>query len=181
MLPGALQKLPPEHIFSSSNVLTSRLNNFPPHFISNNTRQESLSKIKSIHPETARLIRLSNSLSWQSYVQQLVKAAKSHPLRHAAVRALAGLLTALPHFNLRESLLQALVPRMDAADDVISGQCCGAIRELFGGRGTAHQEAALEAVQLIADFVSRLTRAFFSKSLTSVRPMADRRLARFDQ
>jgi nucleolar complex protein 3 len=69
------------------------------------------------------------------------------------VRSLCGLLVALPHFNLRESLLQALVPRMDAADDVISQLCCDAMRDLFGGRGSAHQEATLEAVQLIADFV----------------------------
>ena len=55
----------------------------------------------------------------QKYVQTLVRAAKSPARRLAALKCIGALLDAAPHFNYRDSLLRAMVPRMMSFDDEI--------------------------------------------------------------
>ncbi|CAM6103085.1 unnamed protein product [Calypogeia fissa] len=90
---------------------------------------------------------------YQAYVQLLVKSAKTRSLRWTALRCLCGLLDAVPHFNYRESILSAVVPRMASDDENFSIMCCQAIKGLFVNPGKHGDEATVEAVQLIADFV----------------------------
>lgn len=53
----------------------------------------------------------------QAYVKLLVKCAKTRSMRWTALRCLCGLLEAVPHFNYRESILSAVVPRMGSDDE----------------------------------------------------------------
>jgi nucleolar complex protein 3 len=55
----------------------------------------------------------------QTYVQTLIQAAKSRPRRQIALRCMCSLLDAAPHFNYRDSLLKAIVPRMMSQEDEI--------------------------------------------------------------
>ena len=76
---------------------------------------------KDTHPLEVDLLTLFRCFLCDSqvYVQHLVRAAKMPPQRIVAVRCMGRLLAAVPHFNFREALLAAVVPRMDAADDEI--------------------------------------------------------------
>lgn len=55
----------------------------------------------------------------QKYVQTLIRAAKSPARRLAALKCMSALLDAAPHFNYRDSMLKAMVPRMMSFDDEI--------------------------------------------------------------
>ena len=74
-----------------------------------------------------------------------------------AARCLSSLLVAAPHFNYASDVLQAVVPNMASKDEQIRGHCCSAISELLTSALSAADsgQAALEAVQLVADLVKR--------------------------
>jgi hypothetical protein len=55
----------------------------------------------------------------QKYVQTLIRAAKSPARRLAALKCMGALLDAASHFNYRDSMLKAMVPRMMSFDDEI--------------------------------------------------------------
>lgn len=99
--------------------------------------------------------------AYQSFLKQLLLAAggpacgstaKSVQLdERTAVRCMNGLLEALPHFNYRSDLLSALVPRLSGVDAEAASFVCHAVATLLSTAG--HAEAALEAVQLLAEHV----------------------------
>lgn len=90
---------------------------------------------------------------YQTYVQTLIQAAKSRPRRQIALRCMCSLLDAAPHFNYRDSLLKAIVPRMMSQEDEISAMSCEALKSLFKNEDKHGGEATVEAVQLIAELV----------------------------
>ncbi|KAL2653880.1 hypothetical protein R1flu_022008 [Riccia fluitans] len=90
---------------------------------------------------------------YQTYVQFLVKSAKSKSKRMTALKCICNLLEAVPHFNFRESLLKTVVPRLMSSDDDICKLCSNAIISIFKNFGKHGGDATVEAVQLIADLV----------------------------
>ena len=72
--------------------------------------------------------------------------------RRTAVRCMCGLLRALPNFNYRTDLLRALVPLMGGEDVVVAEACTEAVGSVLSDCGG---EAALEAVQLLAELVKQ--------------------------
>jgi len=68
-----------------------------------------------------------------------------------AIRCMCGLLQALPHFNYRTDLLRALVPFLAADDATMAGVVKDAVAAVL--QNDARGEAALEAVQLLAELV----------------------------
>ncbi|KAG0625935.1 hypothetical protein M758_2G089700 [Ceratodon purpureus] len=90
---------------------------------------------------------------YQKYVQTLIRAAKSPARRLASLKCMGALLDAAPHFNYRDSMLKAMVPRMMSFDDEISNLACDAVKSLFKNEAKHGGEATVEAVQLIAELV----------------------------
>ncbi|KAL3685934.1 hypothetical protein R1sor_003956 [Riccia sorocarpa] len=90
---------------------------------------------------------------YQTYIQFIVRSAKSRSKRMTALKCICTLLEAVPHFNFRESLLKAVVPRLMSSDDDICKMCSSAIISIFKDFGKHGGEATVEAVQLIADLV----------------------------
>ncbi|KAL4433583.1 hypothetical protein ABPG75_000024 [Micractinium tetrahymenae] len=72
-----------------------------------------------------------------------------------AVKCMAGLLQAAPHFNYRSDLLQALVTCLLHKDPKTRDSALGGLSTLLAG-SHGDGEVATEAVQLIADLVRRL-------------------------
>ncbi|EFJ44448.1 hypothetical protein VOLCADRAFT_121316 [Volvox carteri f. nagariensis] len=121
-----------------------------------------------VSKEVAKLREYEQTLlkSYQTYLRSLLDASRcvergTGTLSHArvAVRCLAGLLTAHPHFNYTSDILQAIVPRMSSSDPEIRSLACEAVRVLLlggsGGDEGGAGKAALEAVQLIADMIRK--------------------------
>ncbi len=101
---------------------------------------------------------------YQQYLKSLLavlNAAKSGQATPAhgrvAARCLAGLLVAAPHFNYSSDLLQAVVPNMVNKDEQIREHCCGAVALLLRSALSSAEagQAAVEAVQLVADLIKR--------------------------
>lgn len=101
---------------------------------------------------------------YQAYLKALLAALNATRSGHAppahgrvAARCLSGLLVAAPHFNYASDLLQAVVPNMANKDDQIRGHCCGAVASLLRDALSSAEagQAAVEAVQLVADLVKR--------------------------
>lgn len=90
---------------------------------------------------------------YQKYVQTLIRAAKSPARRITSLKCMCALLEAAPHFNYRDSMLKAVVPRTMSFDDDISRLACDAVRSLFKNEAKHGGEATVEAVQLIAELV----------------------------
>ena len=59
----------------------------------------------------------------QAYLQRLVALEKKPLFQHVAVRCICSLLDANPHFNFRESLLDATVRNISSPNDAIR-LCC---------------------------------------------------------
>ena len=79
-------------------------------------------------------------------------------LGSAAIDAMCGLLTSLPHFNFRSNLVRFLVPRMalkrsgDGAEDAAL-KTTAAVEAVFGGSGEANAAASTEIVAALAEAV----------------------------
>lgn len=92
-------------------------------------------------------------------LQQTLKRSSSGqaPLQHGrvAIKCMAGLLLAAPHFNYRSDLLQALVTCLPHKDSQVRNAAQDGLGALLSG-SSGDGEVATEAVQLIADLVRRL-------------------------
>ena len=105
--------------------------------------------------------------AYQSYLKVLLNAFKGQKdlptsksaltLGRAAAKCLASLVTALPHFNFSGDILQVIVPGIANKDEEIKRECAGAISALVkdGLKSAESGQAAVEATQLLADFVRR--------------------------
>ncbi|XP_050224679.1 nucleolar complex-associated protein 3 [Mercurialis annua] len=91
--------------------------------------------------------------TYKAYLQKLMVLAKDSKFKHVATRCVCTLLEAVPHFNFRESLMDAVVENIGSPDHIIRKLCCGAIKSLFTNEGKHGGEATVEAVQLIAGHV----------------------------
>ncbi|GKV29310.1 hypothetical protein SLEP1_g38247 [Rubroshorea leprosula] len=91
--------------------------------------------------------------AYKVYLQRLIALEKQSIFHHVAVRCICTLLDAIPHFNFRENLLDAVVRNIGSSDDVIRRLCCTTIKSLFVNEGKHGGEATVEAVRLIADQV----------------------------
>ena len=103
--------------------------------------------------------------AYQSFLQALLAAAGTPPGAAAAprrgrggaldsgtaVRCMAGLLEALPHFNYRSDLLRALTPWLASPEKALQATVQAAIVAVL--QGDKRGDAALEALQLMADLV----------------------------
>ena len=119
-----------------------------------------------ISKEVRKLWEYESALlkSYQTYLKTLLAALNASrsgqvPPAHGrvAARCLSGLLVAAPHFNYASDLLQAVVPNMANKDDQIREHCCGAVANLLRDALSSAEagQAAVEAVQLVADLVKR--------------------------
>lgn len=105
--------------------------------------------------------------AYQSYLKVLLKAFKGQKdapksksaltLGRTGAKCLASLVTALPHFNFSGDILQVVVPGIANKDEEIKRECAGAISALVKDGLTSAEsgQAAVEATQLLADFVRR--------------------------
>lgn len=59
----------------------------------------------------------------QAYLQRLMALEKEPLFQHVAVRCICSLLDANPHFNYRESLLEAAVRNISSMDEAIRCSC----------------------------------------------------------
>ncbi|KAF3784925.1 Nucleolar complex protein [Nymphaea thermarum] len=91
--------------------------------------------------------------SYGMYLQKLITLEKQSFFHHAAIHCLCCLLEAVPHFNLRESLLDIVVKNTNSSDDVTRKLCCDAVKSLFLNEGKHGGEATVEAVELVSDLV----------------------------
>ncbi len=119
-----------------------------------------------ISKEVKKLWEYENALlkGYQQYLKSLLavlNAARNGQATAAhgrvAARCLAGLLVAAPHFNYSSDLLQAVVPNMVNKDEQIREHCCGAVALLLRSALNSAEagQAAVEAVQLVADLIKR--------------------------
>ncbi|CAJ1979347.1 unnamed protein product [Sphenostylis stenocarpa] len=91
--------------------------------------------------------------AYKAYLQRLVALEKKPLFQHVAVRCICSLLDANPHFNFRESLLDATVRNISSTNDAIRKVCCSTIKSLFTNEGKHGGEVTVDAVRLIADYV----------------------------
>ncbi|XP_019413663.1 PREDICTED: nucleolar complex protein 3 homolog isoform X2 [Lupinus angustifolius] len=91
--------------------------------------------------------------AYKGYLQRLMILEKKPLFQHVSVRCICSLLDANPHFNFRESLLDATVRNLNSTDEAIRKPCCSTIKSLFTNEGKHGGEATVEAVRLIADHV----------------------------
>ncbi|KAL2592345.1 hypothetical protein AAZV13_12G063700 [Glycine max] len=106
--------------------------------------------------KTVRKMRYYESTllsAYKAYLQRLVALEKKPLFQHVAVRCICSLLDANPHFNFRESLLDATVRNISSPNDAIRKLCCSTINSLFANEGKHGGEVTVEAVRLIADHV----------------------------
>ncbi|KAK7257069.1 hypothetical protein RIF29_30772 [Crotalaria pallida] len=90
---------------------------------------------------------------YKGYLQRLMALEKKPLFQHVAVRCICALLDANPHFNFRESLLDATVRNISSINEAIRKVCCSTVKSLFTNEGKHGGEATVEAVRLIADHV----------------------------
>ncbi|CAN6455551.1 unnamed protein product [Victoria cruziana] len=91
--------------------------------------------------------------SYRVYLQKLITLEKQSFFHHVTVHSLCCLLEAVPHFNLRESLLDIVVRKTNSSDDVTRKLCCNAVKSLFLNEGKHGGEATVQAVELVSDLV----------------------------
>ncbi|KAG6499254.1 nucleolar complex protein 3 homolog isoform X1 [Zingiber officinale] len=91
--------------------------------------------------------------SYKAYLAKLIAMEKKPSLRQVAVRCLASLLDAVPHFNYRENILAIVIKNISSPDDTIRKLCCNATKSIFLNEGKHGGEATFEAVRLIAQQV----------------------------
>ncbi|KAK7262342.1 hypothetical protein RJT34_29910 [Clitoria ternatea] len=91
--------------------------------------------------------------AYKAYLQRLVILEKKPSFQLVAVRCICSLLDAHPHFNFRESLLDATVRNICSTNEAIRKICCSTIKSLFTNEGKHGGETTVEAVRLIADHV----------------------------
>lgn len=91
--------------------------------------------------------------SYKAYLQRLVALEKKPLFQLVAVRCICSLLEANPHFNFRESLLDATVRNISSTNEAIRKLCCSTIKSLFTNEGKHGGEVTVDAVRLIADHV----------------------------
>ncbi|XP_074569211.1 nucleolar complex-associated protein 3 [Curcuma longa] len=91
--------------------------------------------------------------SYKAYLAKLIAMEKQPSLRQVAVRCLASLLDAVPHFNYRENILVSVIKNLSSPDDTIRKLCCNATKSIFLNEGKHGGEATFEAVRLIASQV----------------------------
>ncbi|KAH1230827.1 Nucleolar complex protein 3 [Glycine max] len=106
--------------------------------------------------KTVRKMRYYESTllsAYKAYLQRLVVLEKKPLFQHVAVRCICSLLDANPHFNFRESLLDATVGNISSANEAIRKLCCSTIKSLFENEGKHGGEVTVEAVRLIANHV----------------------------
>ncbi|KAK7312551.1 hypothetical protein VNO77_36490 [Canavalia gladiata] len=106
--------------------------------------------------KTVRKMRYYESTllsAYKAYLQRLIALEKKPLFQHVAVRCICSLLDANPHFNFRESLLDATVRNISSTNEAIRKLCCSTIKSLFTNEGKHGGEATIEAVRLIADHV----------------------------
>ncbi|KAL9296725.1 hypothetical protein ACSQ67_022621 [Phaseolus vulgaris] len=106
--------------------------------------------------KTVRKMRYYESTllsAYKVYLQRLMALENKPLFQHVAVRCICSLLDANPHFNYRESLLDATVRNISSTNDAIRKLCCSTIKSLFTNEGKHGGEVTLEAVRLIADHV----------------------------
>ena len=103
--------------------------------------------------------------SYQSYLKVLLKAFKNQKdgsksamiLSRAAAKCLSSLVVAAPHFNFSGDILQVIVPAIANKDEEIKSCCSNAITSLVKEALSSADsgQCAVEATQLLADFVKR--------------------------
>jgi len=103
--------------------------------------------------------------SYQSYLKVLLKAFKNQKdgsksamiLSRAAAKCLSSLVVAAPHFNFSGDILQVIVPAIANKDEEIKLCCSNAITSLVKEALSSADsgQCAVEATQLLADFVKR--------------------------
>ncbi|CAL0328831.1 unnamed protein product [Lupinus luteus] len=106
--------------------------------------------------KTVRKMRYYESTllsAYKGYLQRLMILEKKPLFQHVVVRCICSLLDANPHFNFRESLLDATVRNLNSTNEAIRKLCCSTIKSLFTNEGKHGGEATVEAVRLIADHV----------------------------
>ncbi|KAL2328637.1 hypothetical protein Fmac_022064 [Flemingia macrophylla] len=106
--------------------------------------------------KTVRKMRYYESTllsAYKAYLQRLVVLEKKPLFQLVAVRCICSLLEANPHFNFRESLLDATVRNISSTNEAIRKVCCSTIKSLFANEGKHGGEVTVEAVRLIADHV----------------------------
>ncbi|XP_057765273.1 nucleolar complex-associated protein 3-like [Salvia miltiorrhiza] len=91
--------------------------------------------------------------AYKAYVQKLVALQQQTVYQQVATRCLCTLLSAVPHFNYRESLLAAVVKDISSQDDVVRKLCCSTMKSLFTDEGKHGGEVTVEAVRKIAELV----------------------------
>ncbi|KAM3341752.1 nucleolar complex-associated protein 3 isoform X3 [Capsicum galapagoense] len=89
--------------------------------------------------------------AYKAYIQKLIAIEKQDVYKRVAVRCICTLLEAVPHFNLRENLLAAVIRNISSEDDISRKLCCATVKSLFINEGKHGGEATVEAVQMIAD------------------------------
>ncbi|CAL0303697.1 unnamed protein product [Lupinus luteus] len=106
--------------------------------------------------KTVRKMRYYESTllsAYKGYLQRLMILEKKPLFQLVAVRCICSLLDANPHFNFRESLLDATVRNLNSSNEAIRKLCCSTTKSLFTNEGKHGGEATVEAVRLIADHV----------------------------
>ncbi|CAN4092491.1 unnamed protein product [Withania somnifera] len=91
--------------------------------------------------------------AYKTYIHKLIALEKQAVYKRVAVRCICTLLEAVPHFNLRENLLAAVIRNISSEDDISRKLCCATVKSLFTNEGKHGGEATVEAVQMIADLV----------------------------
>lgn len=103
--------------------------------------------------------------TYQAYLKVLLKAFKNQKegsksaltLSRVAARCLSSLVVAAPHFNFAGDILQVIVPGIANKDEYIKESCSNAIKTLVQEALLSAEsgQCAVEATQLLADFVKR--------------------------
>ncbi|CAL5192380.1 unnamed protein product [Lathyrus oleraceus] len=88
--------------------------------------------------------------AYKAYLQRLIALEKQPLFQLVAVRCICSLLESNPHFNFRETLLNAAVRNISSCNDAIRQLCCSTIKSLFTNEGKHGGEATVEAVRLIS-------------------------------
>ncbi|PNY07998.1 nucleolar complex protein 3 [Trifolium pratense] len=88
--------------------------------------------------------------AYKTYLQRLIALEKKPLFQLVAVRCICSLLDSNPHFNFRETLLDATIRNISSSNETIRQLCCSTIKSLFTNEGKHGGEATVEAVRLIS-------------------------------
>lgn len=103
--------------------------------------------------KTVRKMRFYESTllsAYKAYLQRLIALEKLPSFQLVAVQCICSLLDKNPHFNFRETLLDATVRNISSSNEAIRKFCCSTIKSLFTNEGKHGGEATVEAVRLIS-------------------------------